>query len=422
MSHGSSAGPQLLLRWIVVVTLAVSAATGLLAFTPIPVAALTCRRVLPTDFTLRSWDDPSQWDCRDIPGPGDRAILPKHQPFVEFPPNLDINRTVTLAQFEMHSGRIQGNHIFSITHSMIWSGGNLHYINTAPFFSPAATVIGSSATLTVTIDDLTMSSTGTITNAGTIEWIPAAAGAAVPTINGGRVVNLGEMHIETGGERWDTVILNQGLIHVAPSPKAPVEVSTLRNEGTVALQDGLSVFTYMQFTGTTILTDTQLIVGTPLQLDGGKVEGRGEIVGGVNNRNGKMSPTSIITVKSANTLAADLDGGPDGDLATVYNQAATGTLALTIKGTQRGVDYGSLNIRGTGVFSGTLNVTFTDGFTPDPDDGFILALCATACTGQFLFNNSGLPIHYNDNYIVIGANIPLPDEPKLYLPAVQSSQ
>lgn len=217
--------------------------------------ALVCTRQIEQDFDLRGWDEPSRWNCGLVPRPGDTAILPRIASPFQLPPNLALNRDVSIARFEMYSGRLANNYTMTVTQEMIWGGGNLHYINVAPFVSPAKTVIAPGAALKVRIDALDISSSGTFENFGDIHWQTAPLTLTTPRITGNKVINRGRFTVETGGEEWSTV-----------------------------------------------------------------------------------------------------------------------------------------------------------------------AVCAPECTGRFAANTSGLPIHYNDDYIVIGANIPLPADPKLHLPTVQSSQ
>jgi hypothetical protein len=382
-------------------------ALGLFVLTPGAASAATCTRLLESNFLLRAWDDASRWDCGNIPAPADTAILPTYEQFVELPPNLALNRDLSLARFEMYSGRIEGRFKMTITQAMIWSGGDIHYTNTTPFVSPSATIIAPSATLTVRISDTLLSSTGTFTNLGEIDWVPATLAAGIPQISGGKVSNQGNFAISAGDETWSVRVDNFGTLTVNSSGKPMV--GSIFNHAQIELQNGtLKVGSFEQVTGTTSFNGGTL---DSTNFDGlivraGRIGGKGEVRGFLDNRGGTLAPTGILRI------------GLDTNFNNAYTQAPAATLFLDISGTQRGTDYGSLNIVGITSISGTLAVSFTNGFVPDPTDGFIVAVCDPECTGEFAVNSSGLPIHYNTNYIVIGANIPLPVDPKLFIPSI----
>ncbi len=384
-------------------------ALGLFALTPSAASAATCTRLLESDFSLRAWDDATGWDCGSIPAPSDTAILPTFDQFVgESEPNLALNRDITLAGFEMYSGRVEGRFTMTITQAMVWSGGDLHYTNTAPFVSPSATIIAPSATLTVRISDTLLTSSGAFTNQGKINWVPATVAAGSPQISGGKVNNLGDLTISAGDEDWNARFDNFGTISVN-APTGTPTLGSVFNHGEIEVQNGaLKAGSFDQITGTTTIASGTLDVNNfdGVILRAGHMRGKGAIRGFLDNRGGTLAPTGLLRI------------GLDNNFNKAYTQAPAATLFLNIAGTQRGTDYGSLNIVGTTSISGTLAVSFTNGFVPDPADGFVVAVCDPECTGQFAANTSGLPIHYNSNYIVLGANIPLPTEPKLFIPSI----
>ncbi len=111
------------------------------------------------------------------------------------------------------------------------------------------------------------------------------------------------------------------------------------------------------------------INGQPLVIPAGKqVGGSGKIEGNVTN-NGTVAPGNSPGILNVS-----------GD----YAQASTATLAMEIAGTSND-QFDQLNITGSAVMAGTLNVSLLNGFVPQASDQFAIV---TAATLSGLFTNA----------------------------------
>lgn len=361
-------------------------------------SAATCIR-LAEDFTLFDWNNASRWDCGFVPGPTDVAVIPGQTDFFDPVANIALNEDITLAGFVMEGGRIEGAYTITVTDVMTWSGGDLHYTNTAPFISPSVVVIAPGATLNVQIDDSIMTSAGTFINEGVTIWRTGTYTFSPPTITGNQFINNGDVTATAANGNWNTGFTNNGTLLVKPAGVEPVDFGAIDNLGNLTIENGTLGTFFEQITGTTTLKNGTLksLDFDPMQLKGGRITGSGTINGRLNNSGGTLAPAGLLRMIASSSFEIG------------YTQGVSGTLEMSIGGLQRGSQYSSLTLNARANISGTLDVNFTNGFTPTPDDGFVIVDCVEACEGEFATNTSALTINYGPTLFSLGAEVGLPD-------------
>jgi hypothetical protein len=75
--------------------------------------------------------------------------------------------------------------------------------------------------------------------------------------------------------------------------------------------------------------------------------------------------------------------GTDAGGGSGHGSGPAGQLALNLGGTQRGVDYGTLDVAGKATLGGTLALTFVSGFTPTSGQKFVVVSADGGVTGAF---------------------------------------
>ena len=125
--------------------------------------------------------------------------------------------------------------------------------------------------------------------------------------------------------------------------------------------------TYTQTNGTTEL-DGDLHVSTHgYELFDGTLQGTGTVVGSVTNRSGKVDPGSSV---GKLTISGD------------YLQDQEGSVHMTLGGTTQGTTHDFLNVQGTAVLNGMLEIGLHSDFVPRDGDSFII-LEAMFLSGAF---------------------------------------
>jgi hypothetical protein len=183
--------------------------------------------------------------------------------------------------------------------------------------------------------------------ASTVAWINPAGGPWEVAANwsGGRVP----------GPDDDVLI---GALHpgaAAHLSSGADAVGSLASGGGLVVSSSLTVAgSYEQYGGSLLLAGGTVTVGGLLDLQGGALSGSGTINGNVQNA-AVVSP-GTATAPGVLTINGD------------YFQTASGTLSLYIGGTQAGTDYSQLVVNGFATLDGTLAVTLTNGYQPQPGD------------------------------------------------------
>jgi hypothetical protein len=180
------------------------------------------------------------------------------------------------------------------------------------------------------------------TNAATIAL--SGAGSAIYSDAGTTYALAGLLANVNGG----TFIVDNGSSFSASGDFA--------NSGNVTVAAGGAFDTagsnYIQTGGSTTVDGT--LSGAAVMLNGGTLNGDG-------------------TVQAAVTNAATISPGDGVDTLTItgdYTQTAAGALDVAVGGHGQSGPFSQLAISGTATLAGTLNVSFTSGFTPDPGDDY----------------------------------------------------
>jgi hypothetical protein len=146
------------------------------------------------------------------------------------------------------------------------------------------------------------------------------------------------------------------------------------NTGTVEVQSGTLTFNegFNQASGSARLAGGSFR-GSTFIFTGGTLWGSGVINGLVVNA-GEISP-----------------GGSPGTITIVgsYTQTAAGRLTVEIGGLSPSIQHDQLVVNGPATLDGALQVSFTNGFAPQPGDFFNVLSCASR-SGAFAASNAGL--------------------------------
>jgi hypothetical protein len=244
----------------------------------------------------------------------------------------------------------------------------------------------------------------TINNSGTLLWgdgdnVTLDGGAVFNNLTNGvfDVTNNGAMAFDT-----NSTFINYGLFE-QPSGSGMTAIGVFTNYGTVRLQSGTVSFGYgyNQMAGTTSLAGGNLSGAPNVSIFGGALQGQGTIIGGDAQpgvfNGGTFTLTGLLKILSAS-----------------FGQASGATLNIALGGTNVGNGYGQLNIAGGATLDGTLNITLTNGFRPQPGDSFQVLTCNYAVNGSFATINglnlgAGLtlqPVYTATNLTLIAVEVP----------------
>ena len=165
-----------------------------------------------------------------------------------------------------------------------------------------------------------------------------------------------------------TLRLNDGASLATAQP--------LSNAGDVVIgsDSTLQALTYTQTAGLTRVKDTTpdnettaRLVAATITLEGGRVDGNGELVGNVTNTGAVVAP-----------------GNSPGTLTVTgsYTQSGTGALEVEVTGTDAG-SYDVLQVSGETALGGTLTLVTAEGYTPPWDSTFSVVSSPTPPTIAF---------------------------------------
>ena len=182
---------------------------------------------------------------------------------------------------------------------------------------------------------------------------------------------------------------NSGLFKKSGGAGTSLVDLPFHNAGNVEVNSGTIQFSrFQQTAGVTNLNGGNLAFSNETVFDGGSVIGTGTISGNVRNNGATFAPgfsPGKITV-SGN-----------------YTQGANGTLNMEIGGAAPGTQYDQLQVSGTAVLGGALNVSSINGFQPAQGATFQL-LVGGSFTGAFsTINTTGFTgtVNYTSSGITI---------------------
>ena len=223
------------------------------------------------------------------------------------------------------------------------------------------------------------------------------AGLDATTINnnyGATLNNMGSLTL-SGSIYFSGTMENSGTLNNSGELDLYVTIS---NSGTVLIYSSGTLINYdlyMQTAGSTVV-DGLLSSVTPIQINGGRLSGRGLIQGDVVVMGGTMSPGDSPGVLT-------LQGN--------YTQLSGGTFLAEIAGLVPGTEYDQLLVSGTAALDGKLDVALLNGFVVQLGDSFVLMTFASE-TGRFSLLD--LPALPNGEYWTLSYNpydLTLTDKP-----------
>jgi uncharacterized repeat protein (TIGR01451 family) len=287
------------------------------------------------------------------------------------------------ANFAMTSGTLNLQNGFTMTGTGTWSGGTMNGSSTFD--------VASGATLTIDCANGNTTISGAqLVNDGTVDYTAASPNEL--TLSSASIANNGLFDIQTDQPIATSIILagstkkrsdvlliggssitnNAGGTFQKSAGSGTTDIApAFTNAGTVLALSGTMNFTasYTQTGGTTTLGPGGIAVTSPMQLNGGTLNGMGTLTGDLQNNAtvspGSTPPTCTITVTGN------------------YTQGATGALNIELGGVST---YDKLAVGGTATLDGTLNVSLINGYTPNNGDTFPVLTFATR-SGDFAVKN-----------------------------------
>jgi fibronectin-binding autotransporter adhesin len=253
---------------------------------------------------------------------------------------------------------------------------------------------------------LLMDSTGS--SAGSFAEVSVGGGVFTNAAGGTITVNPGGSadHKFTGGGS----VANQGTLNVNYNLTL---ILPFTNSGRVFIGAGVTMYSEVSFTqtaGSTNLSAGSSVLKslagfTTISLQGGTLSGLGSVNGDLVNSGGTVNPGNSPGILTINGN---------------YSQRAGGTLAIEIAGTTAGSQYDRLVVTGAAALSGTLALSFLNGFTPNNSDSFRVITFASRSGSFNAITAAGLVGHSvlasfdaADLTLVIGPS-------KVYLPLILS--
>ncbi len=219
-------------------------------------------------------------------------------------------------------------------------------------------------------------SAGTLVNAGIGQWtggnIASSAGPAVI-----RNAPGGEFHINDGLQ-WiynsgglPNRFVNEGQLIREAGPGTVTLQGDFENSGEVqvngVLSLGASAGAYHQLAGRTVLAGGTLRAQQGVQLDGGTLDGNGDVDANVVNGGGTIRPgASPGLVHFRRNLV----------------QAPAGTMEIEIGGIDP-AQIDRLLVDGTATVGGMVNALYVNGYTPQPGDSFKFLTATAGRSGTF---------------------------------------
>jgi hypothetical protein len=279
-----------------------------------------------------------------------------------------VTTDVKIASLTIEGGTLAGAGLVEVLDTFTWTGGAMS--------GSGVTRLASGATGAWS-DRITLDQGRTAENFGMITF--GSAFGQLNVNNGSRIVNRAGATFEVildadlaGAGTQPNVFENEGLLRKASGAGRTALNNELRlnNRGTVESVSGVFGFDG----GGTHSGDFQAAVGARVEFsafggggraaghtfDGGSIGGPGDVyfLGGVNRLAADLPLTGELRL-TGGTLHAQ----GDVHLAGAYVQNG-GKLRLELRGPTVGVDFDRLTIAGQASLGGTLEIAFTDGFTP----------------------------------------------------------
>jgi len=296
------------------------------------------------------------------------------------------NDNAVTQNFSMDSGVLQTNAMFSMDSPGTWSGGTINGTGTFEVGCCGATL-----TIDISSSDVHLNNAELWNDTGTINYV--GSGAFDFHMQNSVLTNDGTFDIQTDRNIIaDAVIIGfkhkartSGLIvgpggptisntgtfqKSAATGTSNIEPPFTNSGGTVSANSGTMNFTSLtQGSGTVSLNGGALAFVNPFALNGGTLNGSGNITGNVNNVGGTVAPGF-----SPGTIA----------ITGNYSQGSAASMNIELAGTSAG-QYDLVNVSGAATLDGTLNVTLLS-FTPNNGDSW-QPLTFASRSGDFATKN-----------------------------------
>ncbi len=311
---------------------------------------------------------------------------------------LTLNTGISVPEFVMSSGTLNGASTFTSGGLFTWYGGRMEGLGKVVIPAGRELRIGAGSTAKVLLRR--------VDNSGLVRWaggdfIGSGQGTVFNNFAGAEFdceVDQAFAHTEGG---VPPQFNNAGLLRKTEGGGNTVCGFDLKNTGTVRAQVGNFSFTgaYTQTAGSTILAGGSIQCDSVMQIQGGVLTGSGTVAAAVSNA-GRVRPGASPGVLSI--------GGN-------YTQTAAGSLDIEIGGTTLGTQYDRLDVAGTATLAGKLNVQFINGFAPAAGDAFPVLLYSgrtgtfSTVTGLETSSAVALTPNYNANNLTLGAVALQPD-------------
>lgn len=281
--------------------------------------------------------------------------------------NLDGDTAVDTLELA-GSGTLGGSGDITVRDSLLWSGGDLHGSGSI-LLEPGVPAVFSGS--------LSLFGSRSLRLQGPTEW---TAGTSFSNHNEATLVNAGTLSSSGAGERvfFGGTFRNEGtLLHDGGTLRFTARFD---NVGVVEVAAGTLVQRGFNATGGTEAGSTLVRSGAELHFSGGNRTLANTAVlagsGGIVHSGGNLQHAATV---------APGGSGP-GTLAWTagtYAPLADAHLAMDVAGTAPGSGHDLLAVDGDVVLGGSLDVQFTDGFTPGPADTFVLLTASGTVTGAF---------------------------------------
>ena len=269
---------------------------------------------------------------------------------------------VTIPNLILSDGQVEGDETLTVTDALIWTQGAMigsgitNAENGMDLSGGSKTVSGrtinlngGTATLTGASSEFDFFADAVFNNNAVFQVTPDVVGGDGNTFQGsGTFNNTGAFRVLGPVSFIDVPFVNSGTVEIAEVTQMTVSGGFRQTAGVTRL----------------MMSSTLSSPTTPVEIEGGTLEGIGTIQGSLVN-DGAVSP-----------------GLSPGPLFVTGGYTQTGRLLIEIGGRTALTEYDALEVDGAAALAGALEVTLIDGFVPEPGDEFTI-LTAASVTGDF---------------------------------------
>lgn len=210
-----------------------------------------------------------------------------------------------------------------------------------------------------------------------------------------------------GGNALRSLSLNLGRVHLSNNANLIV-TGSLSNSGTIGIDRGSTLYTPFDFSGTGGFTSVNGVLTTG-------TASKAKFVAGSFGGAGKINSSEVFSTQL--TYPGDFQpekrkpagAGTGSSLAqpslqpsalTIngdFEQTSTGTLVINMTTSQ----YGQLIVNGNASVLGSVAVTLSDGFVPEPSGEYVILTAQKGLIGSFaqvtVSNGGSFQVNYNQN-------------------------